>query len=174
MGKEWFKLSKTIIIVLFVYYIVVFLIGIIGCICALLNETSFLKRYTTLEKSIFAAMSMALLGSSFFYIKKLYKACINQDVSPPTTAPDEIRQIGVASYFFLRPAFAIGLCLLLLVGMRASILGATKTNTELDDGFIYLMMFMSFFAGFSSGDFLDILQDFGKGFITSIFVNKPE
>lgn len=169
MGKEWFKLSKNLLVTLFLYYLLLLLVGIITSILSLLHETSFLNTCSILEKSIFASIGMASMGSSIFYTKKLYKACINADVSPPTTDSDEIRQLGVYLYFFLRPIFSVGFCLLILVGMRASILGATRNNTELDNGFIYLIMFISFFAGFSAGDLLDILEDFGRGFLKSIF-----
>jgi hypothetical protein len=166
----WFKLSLKSIQALRIYYFIVFAIGLIG-----LGFFFFfilpLAGILIFQKSLIASIFIALTGSTVFYHRKLYKACINLDLTIPTTEEDSIREKGVKTYFILRPLFSIIFALLfniiLIIGIKIS----TEQTFQLTEGFIYTNLFFSFFAGFSSGDIIDKLEEKGANIVNKIIDN---
>jgi hypothetical protein len=114
-----------------------------------------------------------MLGSSIFYIRKLYKACINLDIVEPSSNEDNIRQIGIIFYYTLRPIFSIGLGVLLFLSFKIGVSAMVK-SPELNDGFVYSCMFFSFFMGYSSGDVIDKLEKVGKNIVKKSFDSNNE
>jgi hypothetical protein len=170
----WFKISRKSIKCLYIYYGTLIIIGLISVIFLLINLN---RENKYVELSIFStalltAIAMSLLACSMSYIRKLYKSCINLDISLPENNTDSIRQIGVLAYFFLRPVFALALGTLLIITFKAGISSMAKCD-ELSEKFVYLSVFFAFFVGYSIGDIIDIFEEKGKKIITKIF-NNPE
>jgi hypothetical protein len=159
---EWFKLSYRSIVILFVIYCGFILIGLALSIVVVLHEYSFVNPYPILMKAVLGSFGISLVGSSLFYSRKLYKASIGQQVSQPQPSDDSLRQLGVFMYFLLRPIFALCFAFLIILFFKVSLLIVAVKDQTFSDGFIYLSMFMSFFAGFSSGDILQVLEEIGR------------
>ena len=87
-------------------------------------------------------------------------------MSIPVNDDHEIREIGVYFYFFLRPLFALAFSILIHVALKSSVNIITVKETILDEGFIYLNMFLSFFAGFAAGDLLTYIEKISKELVT--------
>ncbi len=159
MKKRWLKLSRRNIYGLIVYYIVLLLIGFALTLITLLNET-----FETIDNSkitllaILAGFGTALLGSTMFYLRKIYKSCINAEMENPNSEEDKIRQIGILSYYYLRPLFALLFSLIFHIALKESVNLVTLNETSLNYTFIYLMAFVSFFAGFASGDLITYFE----------------
>jgi hypothetical protein len=165
----WFRLSRKSIQSLKAYYYIVFAIGVLGLgtFFFFILSSDYI---TVLQKSLIASIFIALTGSTVFYHRKLYKACINLDFVLPTTEEDLIRENGIKTYFILRPLFSIIFAIL----FNIILIGGIKVSTEqfqLKDGFIYTSMFFSFFAGFSSGDIIDKLEEKGANIVKKIIDN---
>ena len=107
MVKEWYKLSNEKLHFLFRYYIILFFVGIATTIIALLHESIGLSFSVTVI-SLIGGIGCSLIGSTVFYLRKLYKSCINLEFIKPTVEDDFKREIGVYYYYFLRPIFSIG------------------------------------------------------------------
>ena len=159
---EWFKLSYRSIVSLFIFYGLFLLTGLSLSIIVILHEYSFIRAYPILLKAVFGSFGISLVGSSLFYSRKLYKASISREVSFPETTEDSLRQLGVFMYFLLRPVFALCFSLLIILFFKVSLLIVSVKDQTFNDGFIYLSMFLSFFAGFSSGDILQVLEEIGR------------
>ena len=101
-------------------------------------------------------------------MRKIYKSCINQVFLSPEV-DQEKEEIGVLAYYLLRPIFAIGFSLLIVLSLRTGFQIVTIIDEELNSGYIYLVMLLSFFAGFSSGDILNYLDKNCFDKVTSIF-----
>lgn len=159
MSKDWFILSRQKIKWLIGYYIILFILGIILTLFALLYESFQIQLKMNISLiSIIGGFGTALFGSSTFYLRKLYKASINKEMSSPTNEDERIKELGIYAYYFLRPLFAIGFSILIHIVLKSSVQIITVKETLLDDGFIYLVMFFSFFGGFAAGDFLTYIE----------------
>lgn len=171
MTKEWYKLSNKKLQFLYRYYLVLFFLGCIITILSLVNESVGLN-YSVTIISIVGGVGCALMGSMVFYLRKLYKSCINVEFDEPATPEDFKREIGVFYYYFLRPIISIGFSLFINIALRTSISIVTIKETNLSNGFIYLVMFLSFFGGFASGDLITLIEQKGNKVISTIFKEK--
>jgi hypothetical protein len=174
VADKWFKLSLKSIIGIFVFSILIFVIGMFLALMILFNKNIFVESQTLMTNTIVGCIGITFVGSSIFYVRKLYKSCIRADISFPEGESDKLRQLGVMFYFLLRPFFSMGFTLLIVLGLKTGILVVTVKETKLDTGFIYLSMFLSFFVGFSSGYFLNLLEDTGKTILTKLFSKEKK
>jgi len=158
--QTWFKMTKNVALLIFLYY--VFLIGIFAF---LFIRSIFIfppeNENVLFRNTILSSIYISILGASVFYIRKLYKACINADLANPETYQDKIRQLGVSFYFFLRPIFASIFSIVILFALKsgAGIMTASKSLTT---DFFYVAILICFFVGYSAGDFIDRFELIGK------------
>jgi hypothetical protein len=163
---EWFKLAKGTTIALFIYYLL--LLGLsIYLLFFNLYSVKNINDSMLFTDSILITITTSVLGSTIFYVRKLYKACINLDIQIPVSGEDAIRQIGVFFYFFLRPIFsgAFAVIVLIIIKSGISILSNSKT---LSSEFYYLSIAISFFIGFSCGDLIDKFEELGRKIVTKV------
>lgn len=153
-------LNKTLVYWLIGYYLFIFLFGFIGAISVLGNLCN--RYYCFRFEDHFMS---AMLGSAFIaissasvaYMRKVYKECfISSDNQHDSNS--ELVQLGTAIYFFTRPFFAAIFSLLIVLGVYGGLIGSTA-EFDLDKGYTYLCMFLSFNVGFFSGKFIDRLED---------------
>ena len=113
---------------------------------------------------------MSGFGAAAYYIRKLYKNCIQAKVLIPSKEHSDIlKKIGSFVYFSLRPIFALGFSLLVIVGLNAGKITIVGKAVPLNNGFIFISMFLSFFVGFSSGKLIKALEKKGGKWISSFF-----
>ena len=167
-----YKLSHRSILVLFVFYTFYIIVGLAFSVSAALHEYTFLHEYPILIKALIGSFGITLVGSAIFYSRKLYKHSIKSEISVPLSDVDKVKQTGIFMYFFLRPIFALCFSFLIILGFKVSIIIISVKDETLNPGFIYLSMFLSFFAGFSAGDLLSSLEEFGKRRMQSFFEGR--
>lgn len=170
MTTECYKLSRKKVKQLTNYYVILLIVGIIMTVAALLHDS--FEAYITISVSlvsIIGGIGTAMLGNTIFYLRKLYKSCINADISEPATEDDLTREIGISAYYFLRPLFAIAFSLLIHITLKSSVHIITVKESTLSEGFIYLTMFFSFFAGFATGDIITYVERKSNDIITNVF-----
>lgn len=168
--KDWFKLSKNNIYGIIFYYFILFICSLTTAIFLI---GDFLDCISTTQSAIIGGIAFGILGTTIFYSKKLYKACINLDINPPMNGSDKTRAIGVVLYFILRPIFAIVFSILIILLLKMSVKIVSLDDAKLTNEFVYLTCVLSFFSGFSAGDVLDIIEVKSKSVIQSFF-NKDE
>lgn len=169
LNNSIFKLSSKSIIILFIFYLSIMLVGMFFCVVGMLHEYTFISTYPILLKAMVGCAGSTLLGSSIFYSRKLYKSIISRNISTLSNEEHNYNPLGIFMYFLLRPFFSIAFALLLILAIRVSVLIVSVKETIFDEGFIYFCMFLSFFVGFSSGDVLSLLEDMGKNKIEKFF-----
>ncbi|WP_316347710.1 hypothetical protein [Desulfuromonas acetoxidans] len=118
--------------------------------------------------SIVGSMSMAISASSIYYIRKLYKLCFVCDLSYEYSTEISFKKMGTIFYFLTRPFYAIIFSLLVVIGIKSGMISAVK-KIEFDSGFVYITMFLSFYVGFLSGNFIKILEEKGKKQLEKFF-----
>lgn len=147
---------------LFGYYFVVLIIGIFLAVLALLPDIVYEKEKSVLHLAIVGSVGMAANGAAIFYIRKLYKLCFADSLNTVGGENTYARRLGTIVYFIGRPLFSIGFSILVVIGLRSGFLLTLEGPAELNDGFIYMAMFFSFFVGFLSGRFVKQLEQSGE------------
>jgi hypothetical protein len=154
---------------LFVWYAALIVAGLGLSVLVMLGELTRLDAWPILGKAVVGSFGISALGSAVFYSRKLYKHSIRPDISAPVSAEEKIRQVGIFMYFFLRPLFGLCFAFLIVLFLKVSIAIVAVRDDTLNNGFIYLTMLLSFFAGFSAGDILAVLEQVGKRKMGSFF-----
>ncbi len=167
MKEEWFQLSKSNIYFLFSYNIILLIFGILLAII-ILSDLSLVVNYSITVKAIIGGVGFSLIGSTIFYTRKLYKACIKDLIISPSDTNNNFT-IGVLFYFILRPIFAVAFSVLTILILKGSVNVVTFEETQLNEGFIYLALIFSFFGGYSAGKFLTGLEKKGDNIIGQLF-----
>lgn len=166
--KDWYKLTNNQFWFLIALFVLLLIAGLFITYKVLLYET--LYKTTPLTKiAIWGGIGTSLIGSTVFYLRKLYKAAINNRFQNPKDNTERIRSFGVFMYYFLRPIFAVCFAFLIHISIKSSVAIITVEEPILDKGFIYLILFVSFFAGFGAGDILTILESKTTGILNKNF-----
>jgi hypothetical protein len=163
MSNGRFFLTKSKVKGLFFYYTVLIIVSILVVLYTLVNEgidANF--KLTITELSLLGGMGTALIGCCIFYLRKLYKGSINNELVNPVTEEEKYKQLGILIYFLLRPLFSVVFSLLVHIILKSSVHIITVKEARLDEGFIYLTMVLSFFVGFASGDVITFLEQKSK------------
>lgn len=154
-----YKLSIGKTKFLFGYFITLFFVGFAGLIISLLYERIFcLNVLPVTEIAIIGGFSSALIGNTIFYIRKLYKFCINDRFQSPTREKENFNQLGILFYFIARPLFAVSFSLLIHIVLKSSVNFIAVKEVRLDTDFIYFNMLLSFICGFATGDFITFIE----------------
>ena len=168
MKEEWFRLSKGNIYFLFFYNLFFLLLGIFLSIL-ILSNLSLVHDYSITLKAIIGSIGFSLIGSTIYYSRKLYKSCIKDLISEPNN--NDNLTLGVLFYFILRPIFAVAFSLLTILLIKCSVNVVTVKETQLNEGFIYLSLVLSFFSGLSAGKYITGLENKGENIIGKL-LNK--
>jgi uncharacterized membrane protein (DUF485 family) len=105
---------------------------------------------------------MAMNGSSIFYIRKLYKLCFDNEKLEINNTNHYKEILATVIYFIARPLFSIGFAVLLVIGFKSGFMATTLTEVKLNEGFIFMTMFISFFIGFLTSQFIKKLEHDGS------------
>lgn len=99
------------------------------------------------------------MGSSIYYIRKLYKDCFQDDKI--SFEKDFLKQLATIVYFLTRPFFAVAFSLAIIIGIKAGfIIIATSQNEINNVNFIYSSIFISFVSGFKIGKLISKIENF--------------
>jgi hypothetical protein len=153
---------------LFLYYFFILIVGVVLAIVALLPEIVYEAPQSVLYLAIIGSVGMATNGSAIFYIRKLYKLCFADNLYLADEENSYAKRLGTIIYFVGRPIFSIGFSIIVVIGLRSGFLLTTKGPVELNDGFVYMAMFFSFFVGFLSGRFVKQLEKIGEKVVGNI------
>jgi len=124
--------------------------------------------YTMITSSLLGSIGMSSMGSSIFYIRKLYKSCIRRDMTIAPDNNDTLIILGTFIYYLARPLFSVGFSILVVIGLATGLLAISIRGGELNIGFTYLTMFFSFFIGFQVGSFIKRLERRGERIVNKI------
>jgi hypothetical protein len=170
MSEIWFYLTLKKIKWLFAYFIILIFIGIPIIIFSLIyDESNCFITLTIAEVALIGGMATAVTGCSIFYLRKLYKCSINKEMSSPINEEQKYRELGIFVYYALRPLFSIVFSLLIHIILRSSAHIITVKGTQLDEGFVFTSMFLSFFGGFAAGDVITYIEEKSKELVATAF-----
>ena len=147
-----YYMSKGWVRGLFIYYLLLIIIGIAFMLKAFLslNESENDYVISTFLVSILSSMTF----SSIYYSKKMYKACIDGRLLFEND--NKAILLGNSMYFFLRPIFSVAFSVMFVICILG---GAFFLMNGLDyvinDRMVYLSAIVSSAIGYSIGNVLD-------------------
>ena len=151
------SLTRKQLIVLLAFYCVVILGSLISAVMLLRQFVDTAEATVApLWVCVVGSFLSAALGSSVFYMRKLYKLCISDELSIPQCAGT--REWGTMLYFVTRPLFACAFAFLLVISLKAENHFVSPSGSIESTNFIYISMFVSFLAGFSAGKMITFLE----------------
>lgn len=175
MGTErTLYLTNTWTTLLFLYYFLFLIGGVVLAIIALLPEMVYESAKSVTHLAVMGSIGMAANGAAIFYIRKLYKLCFTKKLDLASGENLYVRKLGTVVYFIGRPLFSIGFSILVVIGLRSGFLLTMDGPLELNSGFVYVTMFLSFFVGFSSGRFIKQLEQSGEKIVNRMWETSNE
>lgn len=159
-------ITKGWVVIILIYYLLLFMMASFGTgyVLFFCNELDL----DVFKTALLGSALISLAAASAAYIRKLYKLCFN--FSSDQDGDDQLflKRMGTIVYFGVRPLFSILFSILVVAGVRSGIILSSKSDYQLDDGFIYLTMVSSFYVGFLSGEFIKKLESKGENKLDSI------
>lgn len=146
----------------------IFIFGIIASLIALVPSLYFNSIPDVSKLALLGSVGMSCTGSSIFYIRKLYKSCITQNLILSNEKEKYLERLGTLIYYIARPIFAIGFSILVVIGLKSGLMVITNKQAVLDDGYINASMFIAFFVGFLTGKFIKNLEIKGENIIDNL------
>lgn len=172
--EKWIALSREEVKHIFAYYLILF-------IAALISVVRFIFYYTSIESTevelgwilIFAFIS-GLLGATFYYIRKLYKSCIQQLFITDLKTDELFASLGAKIYFYFRPIMGATLALLVILGVYGGFFVLLEQPAINSEKFFIFVAIFSFLIGFSNGKVIIKLDNSTNTVAEMINVHKGE
>lgn len=150
---------------LFAYYFLTFISSFICALSVFIPDP--LSTFNFLELALIGSSSMACLGSTIYYTRKLYKSVLS-DLLVTCDSHQDLKAFATFIYFFARPLFSIAFALLVVIGVKSGLVLSGGPEAGLNYGFVQLTMFVSFFVGFLAGRFLRQLESWGERILEQV------
>jgi hypothetical protein len=154
-NKKLLSLNFWTVLALFILYIVTFTIGSFYSVALFKTEVS-----KAVDQSFEFSVATSLVGSSIFYLRKLYKACISDDYTFEH-GPWQ-NHIGTFFYFALRPAFAAAFAAIAYLLLKWTVVTSVSGFNGLSYSHFILSGVEGFFVGFLAGKVLGRLKHVGE------------
>lgn len=150
--EKWINFTPKEIKHLFFYYIVLLLFSLLWITFSVLYHYEFSKQgFSNIIGIFMFACPGGLLGAVIYYIRKLYKSCIQNLIEVKSDDDAFIRKIGAKMYFYIRPIISGVFAILVDMGFIA---GFYIINSQLEinnDKFFLFIILISFYVGFCNG-----------------------
>lgn len=112
-------------------------------------------------------ISLALIGATIFYSRKLYKACISDSYN--FISGTSVQVIGTFFFFILRPIFAAAFAWVTHMIWEASIISSVSNFTQFSTTHLYLSGVLGFFVGFLTGRVLTRMETVGEKHLNGVW-----
>lgn len=172
LQEKWISLSERFIKGLFFYYGILFVVSMLFSGVRLTHFTNQTVDSIPISQIIIQSFFCGVLGSSFYYYRKLYKSCIQLLVDPESKS-GEIASIGVKAYFIGRPIIGAVISVISTLIIYSGLFFLVNKPQIIQDKFYIFISIFSFLFGFSNGKLIVKLDrsrgkiansvDFSKG-----------
>lgn len=149
--EKWITLTFSEVKHIFAYYIVIFLISLIAMIAFIRHFTLVDSSEIKMTDTVLFSFICGLLGGTFYYIRKLYKSCIQLLFSTEAQVTTSIKSLGVKVYFYFRPIMGGVLSILVILGVYGGFFVLLEQPAINSDKFYIFVVLLSFATGFSNG-----------------------
>ena len=165
--EKWISLTRAEIKHIFIYYIILFFASLAAMVLfifhfALSNEE------VGITYILLFSFICGILGGTFYYIRKLYKSCIQSLVSNTEDADENIKSLGVKVYFYFRPIMGAVLSIFLTLGIYGGFFVLLDSPVINSDKFYIYIAILAFLVGFSNGKLIVSIDNATDNFVKTI------
>lgn len=174
--ERWINLNESEVKHLFVYYIILLIFSMLWLSFSVLYHYELgSKGFSNILGVFMFAFPAGVAGATIYYIRKLYKSCIQNLVYPISDTQDidaRIRKIGTKMYFYLRPVISGILALLIDMGIIAGFCFINNQPDIDNNKFFLFVIIVSFYVGFGNGKIILNMEKKSEDVVGFIFKGK--
>lgn len=168
--EKWIQLTRAEVKHIFIYYAVLFTLSVVGVGIYISIFSAAKSGQIGLILLVTFAAACGLMGSTSYYIRKLYKSCIQRLVD--TCGADPVVSLGAKAYFYFRPLFGSVLAALVTLGIYGGFFVLQEQPTIIAERFYIFIALISFVVGFSNGKFIVKLDNSAEKIIEKIITKE--
>ncbi len=167
--EKWINFSYKETKRLFGYYLILLLISICWLVGSLVyNYEISEKNFSNIVGILMFSFPSGLLGGCVYYIRKLYKSCI-QELVVDLGENKNYRKLGAKIYFYCRPIISSVLATLVNFGIVAGFYVINNQPDINSDRFFLFILLIAFYIGFCNGKVIIRIDKQGEELIESLF-----
>lgn len=172
--EKWITLTVKEVKRIFCYYLFLLIISFLWFIFDLvyqyeLNDAGF----SNIVGTIVFAFPCGVVGATIYYIRKLYKSCL-QDLVVNSNVLD-YHKLGAKVYFYFRPIISGILSVLICIGIISGFYIFNNNLSINDNRFFLFISLISFYIGYCNGKIIIKIDEYGESIINLVFKeNKDE
>ena len=173
--EKWIHFSPKEVKHLFFYYVGLLIVASLWLTFSVLYHYEVSPNgFSKYLGIIMFACPGGLLGSVIYYIRKLYKSCLQNLIDVPLVLDDEIRikTIGAKMYFYLRPIISGILAIIMDMGILAGVYFVINQPNINDHTFYVFIVLVSFYIGFCNGKVIVNIEKRGSDIVNFIFKSQ--
>lgn len=164
--------SKSLFFIIF-YYSLYLIVGILTSIY-IMTHLYDLSNNNLMLYTIIISISISGMLCSVQYLKRIYKACIENRVNLSVCEQKQILY-GNILYFIFRPIYAFVFVILVILVLRSGlIIMVSSLDNIMNDRFLYLCVIVSSIIGFSIGKILDSFEILSNARVKNVLRNLKE
>lgn len=170
--EKWIKLSRAEVKHIFIYYIVLFAASLVAMIL-------FIRYFALTEETeigiiciVLFSLICGILGGTFYYIRKLYKSCIQLLVNVEDKTNNCIESLGAKVYFYFRPIMGAVLSVLIIMGIYGGFFVLLDQPSINSDKFYIFVAILAFLIGFSNGKIIVKIDNTTDKFVEMITASE--
>lgn len=170
--KAEFKpnLSLLEVLLLFAYFTVLIIGGIILVILTMLSRYSDTLAINSFAFCLIGSIGSCLMGGGIYYLRKIYKFSLaDKFINSPE---NKFAKLATLFYFYTRPLFGICFTLICILTFNSGLITITQTDLAITNNYIDLLMVLSFIIGFCTGDILSKFEDESSKLIEKLITKK--
>lgn len=178
LQEKWINMDETEIKHLFRYYICALIVSLLWVLLStayhyVLSENGF----PDIIGIYMFAFPSGVLGATIYYIRKLYKSCIQGLVADNQNDNDseaKMRKIGAKMYFYLRPLISGILAILAGIAIVAGFFIVNNQPTINNEKFFLYIILISFYIGFCNGKIIFKMEQQSSEIVDTVFKENKD
>lgn len=150
--EKWINFTREETKHLFIYYLILLIFSLLWIAFSVLYHYEFSEKgFSNIIGIFMFACPGGLLGAVIYYIRKLYKSCIQNLIEVKSDDEALFRKIGAKMYFYIRPIISAILAILVDMGFIAGFYFINNQPDINNDKFFLFIILISFYVGFCNG-----------------------
>ena len=173
--EKWINFTLEETKHLFMYYIILLVFSLIWITFSVLFHYEFSEQgFSNIIGVFMFACPGGLLGAVIYYIRKLYKSCIQNLVVTELIDNEKasFSKLGAKMYFYIRPIISGILAILTDMGIIAGFYFINNQPEINNDKFFLFIILVSFYVGFCNGKIIMNMERRSEDVMSFIFKSK--
>lgn len=178
LQEKWINMNSKEIKRLFAYYIFSLFVSLLWVLFSMIYHYSLSEKgFSNIIGIFMFAFPGGVLGATIYYIRKLYKSCIQGLVTDninDASTEVQLRRIGAKMYFYLRPLISGILAFFVGIAIIAGFSIVNNQPTLNNEEFFLFVVLISFYIGFCNGKIIFKMEQQSSDVINAVFKENKD